>query len=179
MIAVTSSLKNEGKTTITYNISQSLAEIGKKVLFIDTDLRMSVLAGKFNLNRQVKGLSHYLSNQATLEEIIYKVENDNLHVILAGPHTPNPATLIDSNLFKNMIEHFRKMYDYIIIDTPPLGSVIDAAIISQESDEVAVVVVAKQTPGKIVKQTVAQLRKVNANILGVILNKVDMQGKEK
>ena len=107
----------------------SLAESGKKVLFIDADLRKSVLVGRHRVTEEVKGLSHFLSGQAEVEAVMYKTQEPGLVVMFAGVVPPNPAELLGQKRFEALISSARKVYDYIIIDAPPLGSVIDSAII--------------------------------------------------
>ena len=130
VIVVSSCMPNEGKTTTTMNLAISLAEVGKKVLFIDADLRKSILAGKFHIDREIKGLSHYLSGQNGFKEILNETNVAGFHMVLAGPMMPNPAEMLSRESFKEMVNYARTIYDYVIIDAPPIGSVIDAAIIA-------------------------------------------------
>ena len=134
VVMFTSCGPNEGKSTVTMNLASSIADGGKKVLFIDCDLRKSVLVGRYRVKKGIKGLTHFLSGQNTLEEVIYSTNVENMDVILAGPVPPNPAELLDSPLFKDTVKEMREKYDYVIIDTPPLGSVIDAAIVASNAE---------------------------------------------
>ena len=129
VVALTSCVPNDGKSTVSFNLAISFAEMGKKVLFIDADLRKSVLIGKYKISKAVNGLTHYLSGMKNLDEVIYSTNIDNLNIILSGPVPPDPAELLESDRFKELIPALKQVYDYIIIDTPPLGSVIDSAII--------------------------------------------------
>lgn len=170
-IAITSSFPNEGKSTVTRNLAVNFAKAGKKVLFVDADMRKSVLIGNIEVEGEVSGLSHLLSGQAELNEVICDVSNvDNLFAILAGSFPPNPSELLSSNKFKNLIEIVRSKFDYVIIDTPPVNAVIDAAIVSSLCDGTIIVVGAKKTRSKAVRETKAQLEKANGHILGVVLN---------
>jgi len=128
-ICVTSCVPNEGKSTTTINLAISMAEAGRKVLHIDADMRKPKLykdvAAKHNV-----GLSNYLSGMVDLKDAISETNYENLHVILCGPKPPNPAELLDTERFRLMLTALKDEYDYIIIDTPPLGSMIDAAIVA-------------------------------------------------
>lgn len=129
VILVTSCLAGEGKSTITMNLAKSLAEIKKKVLLIDVDLRKSVLGHQVNGERPKKGLTHYLSGQASIADIIYLNEDPKFHIIFAGPLPPNPAELLASKAFERLIQKCREAYDYILLDCAPLGMVVDAAVV--------------------------------------------------
>lgn len=168
VLVFTSCTPNEGKSTVTLALAQSLAEAGKKVLFIDADLRKSVLAG------QLKGLSHFLSGQTELGEVMYRVKDTNMVMIFAGVVPPNPAELLGGKRFESLLTSARKAYDYVIIDAPPLGSVIDAAIIAKQSDASVLVISANTVSHKFAKVVKEQLEKSGCPILGVVLNKVDM-----
>ncbi|MCI7242207.1 MAG: CpsD/CapB family tyrosine-protein kinase [Bacilli bacterium] len=172
VIALTSTIPNEGKSSVSFNLAASIAESGKKVIFIDADLRKSVLVGRYKINKAVKGFTHYLSGVNSFDEVVYSTNVENLHVVFSGPVPPNPAELLGNKYFKTLIKQLRQTYDYVIIDTPPIGSVIDAAIVAQECDGVVMVVAAGEISYKLVQKTKAQLEKADCKILGVVLNKV-------
>ena len=174
-IALTSCTPNEGKTSVSLQLARSLSENGKRVLFIDGDLRKSVLLSRCQIDQTVKGLSHYLSGQCAFTEAVYMTNVRNLHMIFAGPVPPNPAELLGSNAFKIVIEKMKTVYDYIIIDTPPLGSVIDAAVIANECDGSILVVKSGEISRRFARKIVDQLRMADCPILGAILNSVDMK----
>ena len=174
-IALTSCTPNEGKTSVSLQLARSLSENGKRVLFIDGDLRKSVILSRCQIDQTVKGLSHYLSGQCAFTEAVYMTNVKNLHMIFAGPVPPNPAELLGSNAFKIVIEKMKTVYDYIIIDTPPLGSVIDAAVIANECDGSILVVKSGEISRKFARKIVDQLRMADCPILGAILNSVDMK----
>ena len=134
VIAITSCTPNEGKSTVSLNLALSLADSGKKVLLIDADLRKSVLLGRTEVDQEIKGLSHLLSHQETIENVIYATNIPRFNIIYAGTVPPNPAELLGAEYFKRVLAAVKKVYDYIIIDTPPLGSVIDSAVIADECD---------------------------------------------
>ena len=174
-IALTSCTPNEGKTSVSLQLARSLSENGKRVLFIDADLRKSVILSRCQVGQTVKGFSHYLSGQCAFTEAVYMTNVRNLHMIFAGPVPPNPAELLGSNAFKIVIEKMKTVYDYIIIDTPPLGSVIDAAVIANECDGSILVVKSGEISRRFARKIVDQLRMADCPVLGAILNSVDMK----
>ncbi len=174
-IVLTSCTPDEGKSTVALNLAISLAEAGKRVLLVDADLRKSVLMGEFGISQEVKGLTHYLSGQACLKEVITYTDRDKLDVIFAGPVPPNPTELLGERQFKEMLKYGREQYDYVLIDSPPLGSVIDSAIIAENCDGSIIVIEAEVISYRFVQEIKEQLEKSNCPILGTILNKVDMR----
>jgi len=173
LIVVTSSMPSEGKTSVSLNLAVSLTEIGKRVLFIDADLRKSRLAGRLKAIGRIHGLTHFLSNQEELDKIIYETDTPNLRLILAGAVPPNPAELLGGALFEEMLKAVRKEYDYVIIDTPPLGSVIDSAVIARKCDGAILVIESDAISYRFVQSVKQQLDKSGCPILGAVLNKVD------
>lgn len=174
-IVLTSSTPNEGKSTVSIGLALALVESGKRVLFVDADLRKSVLVGRHRVTEELKGLSHYLSGQADLNDVICRTQEAGLFVIFAGVVPPNPSELLGQKRFAHLIENAKANYDYVIIDAPPLGSVIDAAVISKVCDASVLVVAAKSVSYKFVRTVKEQLEKTGCPILGVVLNKVDMK----
>lgn len=176
-IVLTSCVPNEGKSTVSFQLAISFSQVGKKVLYIDADIRKSVMVGRYKIDRNVLGLSHYLTGQRKLEEIVYESDIENLDIIFTGPVTPNPAELLDSAEFAEMLSALRTEYDYIIIDAPPLGSVIDAAVIAKNCDGAIFVIENNSISYKLAQKVKAQLEKSGCRILGAVLNKVDMEKK--
>ncbi|MFV0527237.1 MAG: polysaccharide biosynthesis tyrosine autokinase [Lachnospiraceae bacterium] len=174
VIGITSCGANEGKSTLSVNLSISLAEAGKKVLLIDTDLRKSVLLGRYAAGTKVEGISHYLSGQTELINIINRTNIGTLQIIFAGKQPPNPSELLETDYLRDAIKALRKLYDYIIIDTAPLGVVIDAAIVARECDGTIMVVESGLNSYKFVSRIQHQLEITGTPILGLVLNKVDM-----
>lgn len=174
-IVLTSSTPNEGKSTVSLGLAISLAEGGRRVLLVDADLRKSVLMGRHRVMNEVKGLSHYLSGQASLSEVVCATQQEGMYMIFAGVVPPNPSELLGSARFLDLIEKAEKEYDYVIIDAPPLGSVIDAAVISKACDASVLVVAANTVSYKFVRTVKSQMEKTDCPILGVVLNKVNMK----
>ena len=174
VIVITSTIPNEGKSIIAMNLAFSLSELGKRVIFIDADLRHSVLIGRYKVGRQVKGLTHYLSGVNSFDEIVCETNVKNLHMVFSGIVPPNPSELLESVYFRELVKQLRQAYDYVIIDTPPIGAVIDAAIVGKECDGVLLVIGSGDISYKGVQRTESQLRASGSKIIGVALNKVPM-----
>ena len=175
VIAITSCTSNEGKSNVSFNLGVSLAQAGKRVLLIDADLRKSVMLGRIEAEGELKGLSHYLSQQESLSNIVYSTNIPKFHLIYAGAVPPNPAELLGSVHFRQLLASVRDVYDYIIIDTPPLGSVIDGAVIAEECDGSIMVIESGVISYRFAQEVREQLARCNCPILGVVLNKVDMK----
>lgn len=176
IISITSCMPNEGKSNVALNLAVSLTENGKKVLLVDADMRKSTLAGRYKIKNVKKGLSHYLSGQCEKGEMIGETNVPGLYMILAGPVPPNPLELLSEEKFSGFLKEMRNVYDYIIIDCPPLGSVVDALIPGKLSDGVALVVESETISYKVVQRIKKQLENAECKILGVILNKVNIKG---
>lgn len=174
VIAITSCEAREGKTTVSLKLGESIADIGKKVIIIDADMRRSVMIRGLK-GKTILGLSHYLCGKYALEDVICNSHITNLDVIFAGPVPPNPSELLESYEFIDLIEYLKQRYDYIIIDTPPLGEVIDAAIISKSCDGAVIVIEVNRVSCKMLQKVINQLRRANCKILGTVLNKVLMK----
>lgn len=174
VIALTSAQSGEGKSTTSVNLAISFARAGFRTLLIDADTRNSVMSGTFKSNERYQGLTSFLSGNAELSDVICDTTVDNLMVIPAGQVPPNPTSLIQNDNFKSMIETVRGLYDYVIIDTPPLGLVIDAAILAHHSDASLLVVKAGADKRRTVTKLKEQLEQSDSVFLGVILNKYDI-----
>lgn len=173
VITMTSSVMNEGKSSVSLSLSRTLAESGKKILMVDADLRKSVMAARYHIQGIDKGLSHYLTGQAEVEDIIYETEVEGLCITVAGSLSPDPTSILDSEQFEQFIEKVRDMFDYVIIDTPPLGVVIDAVIIGKYTDGAVIVIEQGVIKRKIVQDVIKQLKRGEVRIFGAVLNKVD------
>lgn len=176
-ICFTSCTPNEGKSIVSFRLASSIAESGKKVLYIDADLRKSVLIGRLRLDKGINGLTHYLSGMKELNDVVYTTNIDNMDIIFAGPIPPNPSELLSSNSFVNLIENMRELYDYVILDTPPLGIVIDSANVAKYCDGTVIVIETNNVSHKFVGKIVKQLSAGKCRILGAVLNKVSHKSK--
>lgn len=177
-IVFTSCTQNEGKTRTILNLGIALSEIGKKVLLLDADLRKSVLLGRCHTTTPVKGLTHFLSKQEVLKDVICTTNVQNFDIIFAGPVPPNPAELLSQKYFGMMLETLRNYYDYILIDSPPLGNVIDSAVIASHCDGSIFVIESGWNSYRFAQDVKAQLEKTGCPILGVVLNKVDVHNQK-
>lgn len=173
-IAITSCVSNEGKSTVSLNLASSLADLGKGVCFIDADMRRSTLSGRLHVSKNTQGLSNMLAGQCTLDDVICETDNENLDIILAGVYPPNPSEMLAQKEFSAILHELREDYDYVIIDTPPLGSVIDGAIVGKNCDGVIVIVEENRAVKDEVKSVIAQLQKAKCHILGIVMNKVNI-----
>lgn len=171
-LVITSSGPGEGKTTIASNLAVTFAQNGNKTLILDCDLRKSKLHRIFNLSNQV-GLSNILIGETSFMEENFKTEVENLYVIPAGTRPPNPAELLSSEKMEIFLENLKQTFDTIIIDTPPVLMVTDAQILSKYADGVILVVSSGEADKHAAQRAKELLEKVNAKILGVVLNKLD------
>lgn len=176
VISITSCDANEGKTTTALMLAESLSEIKKKVIFVDCDLRKSVIAKQYCDLKVARGLSEYLSDQAEKEEVIYNTQYDGFDIVFSGPYCHNPVELIMSDKFTQFIAELREEYDYVIIDSPPLGLVIDSAVIAKNCDGAIMVISSGKVRYRQARSTKAQLEKSGCKILGVVLNHVEKRG---
>lgn len=178
-IAFTSCTPDEGKSSTVMQLARSIAENKKRVLLIDADLRRSVLVGRHHAKSEdkdgIRGLTHYLSGQNKLNEILFETNIENLDIIFAGRMTPNPTELLGNHYFGKLLSYSREHYDMVLIDTPPLGSVIDTAVIAPNVDGVILVVEANKCSYRFVQDIKKQLEIAQTRILGVVLNKVKVE----
>lgn len=170
VIAITSTGEGEGKSMISLNIAKSFAELGKRVLFLDADMRRSVMVGRYTNAVSVDGLSEVLSGIRASADCIFQCQVPRLHLMFAGRYPPNPAELLNGKRFADLLAEAREQYDYIIVDTPSLGRVIDAAVIAPNCDGAALVVYGQKTPYHAAQQALNQLKKSGCRILGAIRN---------
>jgi capsular exopolysaccharide synthesis family protein len=173
-IAISSPNPAEGKTTTVINTAIALSQTGARVIIIDTDMRKPRVHQVFEKENGT-GLSNFLSGRTDLEAIIKKTEIPNLYYIPSGPIPPNPSELLGSNLFKIMMGSLGEQFDHIILDTPPVLGFADSVIVSTTVDGVILVVSGGKTPRETLQRAKEVLLQVNAKILGVVINRVDIQ----
>lgn len=172
VISVTSVNPGEGKTTTSVNIARSFARAGYKTLLIDGDIRNSVMSGFFKSREKITGLTEFLSGTADLSHGLCDTNIENLFVVQSGTVSPNPTALLQSKNFNDMIETLRKYFDYIIVDTAPIGIVIDAAIITQKCDASILVTATGEVNKRDVQKAKQQLEQTGKLFLGVVFNKL-------
>ncbi len=172
-IMMTSTEPNEGKSEITFHTALSFANTGKRVLLIDADIHKSVLTTRYHLDQEVDGLSQYLTGQKRAEEVIYSTNVENFDILFSGPYAPNPAELFESSLMRELLEEAAKHYDYVLVDTPPVGSLIEGAIIAQYCDGAILVIKSGAISYKRVQRVKKQVEKSGCRMLGAVLNMVN------
>jgi capsular exopolysaccharide synthesis family protein len=174
VIMITSALPQEGKTTTSMNSAVVLAQKGVRVLLIDADLRRPSIHKNLGMGPHT-GLSNVLTGSATLEEAITHTSIlPNLDVLTAGTPPPNPAELLASTNMRDLLAQLREQYDHIVIDTPPSLSVTDAVVLSPRADAVVLVIRSSQTTKQALRRSRDILTQVNAKVVGVLLNAVDL-----
>jgi len=174
VIMVTSALPQEGKTTTSINSAVVLAQKGVKVLLIDADLRRPSIHKTLGMGPR-SGLSNVLTGSTTLEQAITTTSIlPNLHVLPAGTPPPNPAELLASANMKDVLTQLREEYDHIVLDTPPSLSVTDAVVLSPRADAIVLVIRSGQTTKQALRRSRDILAQVNAKVVGVLLNAVDL-----
>lgn len=171
VIAITSTKENEGKTTTSLNVAISLANVGLRVLFIDADLRHSVLRGKIKYRKRIDGLTRFLSGLPIRNGLEIPTDIEGLDIVPAGHIPPNAPLLLENKAFGELLQGYKKIYDYVIIDTPPIGIVVDAFIIAKKADSVIYIVNSGEIKKKDILKNKQLLEKTGANYLGVILTK--------
>lgn len=175
-VMITSSVPNEGKSFISIQLWKMMAEVGIPTLYIDCDLRNSELRSKLGLStneQQLLGTIHYLAGKAELDDVIYKTNITNGYMMPAVGAVVNPTMLLEGERFDQMLKEASKVFDYIIIDTPPLGSVADALNIATHCDGTVLVVRSDDTPKKLVSNSVQLLKRTSTPLLGIVLDRVN------
>ena len=175
VLAISSVKPGEGKSTTSTNIAWAFARAGYKTLLVDADIRNSVMSGVFKSREKITGLTDFLSGTTDLSNGLCDTNVENLFVIQAGPVSPNPTALLQSENFHTMIDTLRKYFDYVIVDTAPIGMVIDAAIITQKCDSSILVTAAGETKRRDVLKAKEQLEQTGTSFLGVVLNKFNTE----
>ena len=172
-ILVTSCYPNEGKSDVVLSLAQELGSIGKKVLLLDADIRKTVYAGRLGVQEEVQGLSQFLSGQINVSEMIYSTNYPNMDIVFGGPAAPNPSGLLSESVFRAFLKEIRDYYNYILIDTPPIGTVIDAAVIGRYCDGAVFLIEPGNVRYKDAQKAFAQLERSGCRILGAVMNKID------
>lgn len=168
-ITVTSYSPNEGKTTTSINLSISMAKSGMKVLYVDADLRKPAFMKDIG-SEDFQGLSNYLFGYVDIDELIHSTDIDGFFYISCGVKPYDPAAILNSERFSAFLEAVKKDFDMIIIDTPPMGSVIDCSIVAGKTDGVLIVIKPNTVKYKNALMMKEQLEKSSTRILGIILN---------
>jgi len=176
-VMITSSMSNEGKTTTISNLSCVMAELNKKILLIDLDLKKPAVHKYFNLTNSI-GLADLLLNKGKYNEYIHNIQ-PGLDVLTSGRVPSNSTEIINSKAIKDLLKELSSYYDYIFLDTPPVILVSDPINIAVYSDAVILAVAYSEVDKETIKKSVNILRQVNANIIGTVFNKVPLSNHNK
>ena len=170
----TSALPQDGKTMTSVNTSYIMAKQGKRVLLVDADLRRPSVHKAFG-SRPPLGLSNVLSGGAKWQDVVQPTMEPNLFIIASGPLPPHPSELLGSGMMHDLIAEWRKEYDHIILDSPPVLSVTDAVLLAVQADSVTLVVRSGQTTMGAVRNASDLLMHMKAPLRGIVLNAFDLQ----
>ena len=173
VILLTSAFSGEGKSTLALNLSQAVAELGKRVILVDTDMRKSVMKHRVTGTFPKTGLSYYLSGQMEMDDVLCETSVPNFDMVFAGAIPPNPTELLSSPNMSRLMEYCKTNYDYVIVDSPPVGLVVDAAVVAPQCDGILVLIEANEVKYRLAQEVVGKMRATGCPILGVALNKVD------
>jgi capsular exopolysaccharide synthesis family protein len=173
-LLVTSSGPQEGKSTTAINLGIAIAQSGSKVLIIDTDMRRPRLHKAFGVPNDV-GVSSLVVGEGKLDDAIKSTDVPGLYLLACGPIPPNPAELLHTRAFGDLLAKLGERFDRVILDSPPVGAVADAAVLATQCDGVVVVLKAGKTQRDMALRTVRSLRDVKAPIFGAVLNDVSLQ----
>ncbi len=176
VLLVTSATPQEGKTTTITNLAVIFAQAGKKTMVLSCNLRHLGVYKTYGLKKK-PGITDILVGSIGWREAVQDPGIDNLSVLAAGPYPPNPAELLDSQEFSNLLAELKQEYDIILIDSPPILPVTDAAIIGAKADGVLLIYFAGKAAREALLRAKIQLESVNCNIIGVVLNRIQPEGK--
>lgn len=176
-ILVTSCREHEGKSFISMGIMHTLASMGYSVVLVDADLRRSMIASKFGLHfpPDSMGLSHYLSSRRlTLDDVTYETNIPGAYIIPEGRDVVNSMQLLNNLRFSQMIERLSERVDFVIVDTPPVGAIVDAAVVASACNGAILVMAANRATKQEVVNAKRQIEKSGCPVIGAVLNQVPM-----
>ena len=173
-IMVTSAIPNEGKSTTISNLAVVMAQAGHSVVVCDCDFRNPTQHKIFNLSN--KGLSNCVATGSNVMDIIQRTSIPNLYVLTSGPVAPNPSELLASQNMVDILNELKQHFDYVLVDTPPIMPVTDAAVVSGKVDGTIMVIASGTVSPAIAVEAKTRLEQAGAHLLGVVLNKVDVSG---
>lgn len=176
VIALTSTQKDEGKSVTSFQLARTFASLNKKTLFIDCDLRRSTLKQYLQVRGNIDGLSEALTWKQ--RDVVHETDIPHLSIVFSGKFPPNPSELLSGNGFPTLLDEYRKEFDYIFIDTPPMMGAIDASIISRYVDGTLLVVRSDFSKRMQVVKAKQQVERNGGKVIGCILNRVDKYQKD-
>ena len=177
-VLITSAAPGEGKSTMASNLAIAMAQAGQRVVVIDADFRKPMQNTIFQLNHEDLGLSSVLAECVSLEDAVQKTSIENLDVLTCGPHVSNPSELLNSKGFAEVLGRLAKRYDWILLDSPPVGPVTDAQILAGICHVTILVLNMERSRRKAVFHAYESLRAVNARVIGVVLNQAHRGGRK-
>ena len=176
---LTSAIPGEGKSNTATNLAITLAEDSKSVVVVDCDLRKPSLNRYLKLGRNFKGVTDILTGNATVEEALIQFEDLGIHVLTAGAVPPNPSEMLSAEPMQKLVEDLKGAFDYVILDTPPVSVVTDAAILGRYADGALLCVRSDYAPKETVQLAKERLTAVGVRILGVVLTGFDAKNDHK
>lgn len=178
-ILVISSVPNEGKSTVSVHLWKMLAEAGFPSVLVDLDLRKSVLKDRleYQNDEEITGLDYYLSGLSEYQSVVYKTNVNNGYVVPVSNLLENPSALLEDPRMGELLDQLAEDYRYVIIDSPPLDSVADGALIASLCDGALLVVRSGMTSKRLVRQSLQQLERVHCRLLGMVLNRVETKSR--
>lgn len=178
-ILITSSMPNEGKSTVSMYLWRMLAEAGFPTVIVDVDLRKSVISRRHHMvgNEEIKGLDYYLSGLIEYEDVVYETNVPNGYMVPCTNYLENPSALLEDAGFEELLHKLAEEYRYVIIDSPPLDAVADGALIASMCDGAILVVKAGETSRKLISNSIKQIEQAGCKLLGTVLNCVEHGGR--
>ena len=176
---LTSAIPGEGKSNTAINLAITLAEDSKSVVVVDCDLRKPSLNRYLKLGRNFKGVTDILTGNATVEDALIQFEDLGIHVLTAGAVPPNPSEMLSAEPMQKLVEDLKAAFDYVILDTPPVSVVTDAAILGRYADGALLCVRSDYAPKETVQLAKERLTAVGVRILGVVLTGFDAKNDHK
>ena len=167
-VVITSSGVDEGKSTTALALAMAMAKSGKRTLLVDCDMRRRSLAVLLGVSSK-PGIYSILAGQTSIKQALTPTKTHNMYFLDCEPHISNPSDMLSTKRFSALLLTLREVFDYVVIDTPPIGLFIDAAVVAKQSDGVAVVVRQRKTNKNAVSDALNQLRAADARILGLIM----------
>ena len=177
-IMITSCHASEGKSYLSINLARALAQRGKRVALVDADLRRSMINSTYGVRFEHdksggSGLSHFLAGMVGMDEVVYQTDITNMLMVPVGREVPNPLALLSGRHFEELLDTLAKMVDYVIVDAPPVGVVIDAAEIAKVCDGTMIAVHYNDVRRQELLDVKQQIEQSGCPILGTVLNQVD------
>jgi succinoglycan biosynthesis transport protein ExoP len=176
VVLISGTAPQEGKTTTLVNLAKLLAASGEKTLAVDCDLRRAQLHERLGLRRE-PGLTNYFVDQEDLDRLVRQTRVPNLYALTAGTLPPNPPAILTRKNFPDLFDHLRRHFEWILVDSPPLASVSDALLLARHANLTVFVIQHNKVDKKLVKRNVSALRRVTGDVLGAVLNAVDVKAK--